>query len=960
MASLADIRRQYPQYNDMSDAQLADALYAKHYSDMPRDQFDAKVGFAPSPAPAATPNVMPVGPNGVPRIMITPDAPKPEGPSAAHSLQVGAQGVGRAAADLAGAPFDITNTLLNGLIAIPNVGINAANMVTNGGIPKIPYVGRPGGVGGAIADTAAKTAEAVGVPVIPESDMSQGEKLGYNINRFGTGAMLPGVGLASRVPALATRVTPKLGDWLVRQYETNPARTALGDTAAGVGAGAAENAVQSNDTLKDSPLAHLFAGLIGGTAGASLPSIAEGVANLVRSTVNKMRVDPNVVDPKTGAPYSRSEVEQAARGLQDRTLGAPRAVAGDIRDNAAELARAVRPGEKSVAPSEMPTSGLLSQDPGLVSAEAADRTRQPIASAFVQRDQNVKAAAADRVASLKDPKADQSLPKAVARKASDEAIAAADAKVKAAEGDVTTADAFRQSQAAPIATGANADAKTKASQALDKAVVEDTYLPDRQYKNALYENVPPGTTVDTSKMAAKAGKVQEDVAQLPPSMQGDAANQPVMKDLAQTKSLPYDAATQTRMALSDQERVARGAGEFGKADTTRAVRQPLQESLDAANPEAANYYKNQYGPTYRPGPGDEGQKFTQAIDRDPQRTTTPPSATAGRFLSSPEKVDALKRMVAGAPSEAAAVAAVRDYMRSDFGMSALNPDGTINPARAAAWSKNNADVLAKYPTLKAEFDDITAAAAKGGKASDAAKANLAEMKKGLKATRAEIDNSVAGTLLKKDPRDVAGELLSGGYGAEKKAAEIKALLGKDEQAVRGWKAAVAEVLTDRVTGTKQAGENMEVQYARLANEFKNNEATLKHVFDPEEMNVLRQGHKLLSYFKEAEKRATVGSNTADKVGNIPSWAQLAVRHIYGDLRGGGIVKRFKLLLSILPNDQQSVAAITQQTWFDPGLTAYLLELPLKGQNATPYNVTLKRALALASAGRSSGEPAKKE
>jgi hypothetical protein len=51
MATLADIRSQYPQYQDMSDAALADALHRKFYSDIPRQEFEAKVGLAP---PAAT------------------------------------------------------------------------------------------------------------------------------------------------------------------------------------------------------------------------------------------------------------------------------------------------------------------------------------------------------------------------------------------------------------------------------------------------------------------------------------------------------------------------------------------------------------------------------------------------------------------------------------------------------------------------------------------------------------------------------------------------------------------------------------------------------------------------------------------------------------------------------------------------------------------------------------------
>lgn len=45
MPTLSEIRQQYPQYNDLSDRELADGIYRKFYSDLPRDQFDAKIGF---------------------------------------------------------------------------------------------------------------------------------------------------------------------------------------------------------------------------------------------------------------------------------------------------------------------------------------------------------------------------------------------------------------------------------------------------------------------------------------------------------------------------------------------------------------------------------------------------------------------------------------------------------------------------------------------------------------------------------------------------------------------------------------------------------------------------------------------------------------------------------------------------------------------------------------------------
>lgn len=53
MATIAEIRAQYPQYADMPDAALADALHSKFYSDIPRADFDAKIGLAAAPATAA-------------------------------------------------------------------------------------------------------------------------------------------------------------------------------------------------------------------------------------------------------------------------------------------------------------------------------------------------------------------------------------------------------------------------------------------------------------------------------------------------------------------------------------------------------------------------------------------------------------------------------------------------------------------------------------------------------------------------------------------------------------------------------------------------------------------------------------------------------------------------------------------------------------------------------------------
>ena len=47
---MGEIRQKYPQYNDMSDQQLADSLYDKHYSDMDKNEYYSKVGLKEQPS----------------------------------------------------------------------------------------------------------------------------------------------------------------------------------------------------------------------------------------------------------------------------------------------------------------------------------------------------------------------------------------------------------------------------------------------------------------------------------------------------------------------------------------------------------------------------------------------------------------------------------------------------------------------------------------------------------------------------------------------------------------------------------------------------------------------------------------------------------------------------------------------------------------------------------------------
>jgi len=49
MATIAEIRKEYPQYSDMTDTQLADAFHSKFYSDIPKDTFYSQLGIKTTP-----------------------------------------------------------------------------------------------------------------------------------------------------------------------------------------------------------------------------------------------------------------------------------------------------------------------------------------------------------------------------------------------------------------------------------------------------------------------------------------------------------------------------------------------------------------------------------------------------------------------------------------------------------------------------------------------------------------------------------------------------------------------------------------------------------------------------------------------------------------------------------------------------------------------------------------------
>lgn len=889
---------------------------------------------------------------------------------AMRDVAIGAQGAGKGLMDIVTGPFDLV--------------AGAQNLVTSG-INKVLGTSIP------MATPASKLAEqgadAVGLGDLfldPET-LSPAEKLSYNVNRFGTQAVGLGSALARNAPAVAAQTKPRgllqggVGDAMARPYVADAGMALKGDAIGGAGAGvgvtAADEWIPEETPMFGKwpkQIANFLAPIVGAVGANTAQGAAQGVGGAIRNAArNRLTTETEIpLNPNTGKAYSATEVDRAAQMMQ-ADQKSPDLTARTIRENADELAKPKLPGETPVEASQIPTAGLLSGDPRLVTMEEGARTRNR--APFIERDQNVKEAAGERVESLRDPEADLGSVMRRAGEARAERLQPAEASVNWAEAGQELANHRRTVEGAAYTPIANSEAKANASRRLDRAVVDENYIPARAEKNRQFDEAPGrAQELPADDVLAAADRVRRNANELAPgTLPNDFLRRldelrPQIDETGANIGGPGTAGggdlADLRKFVGDAQQRAQASGNFDLADNLGTLKTAINRTIEQAPGYAeANANYGRFADRFRPERNDPGAQFTKEIDRGGQqpdgtlnRGATPPSETAGRFLSGPENAAALQRIMADSPSQQAGNAAVRDYLRADFATSALNPDGTLNANRAAAWSRNNADVLAQFPAVRTEFDNIAATARRGEQLSADAKRGLDAARADRRSTEANVDRSAIGTLLKEDPRDVAAGILSGKFSSEAKLDEIKKIIGSDKEAARGWKAAVSEVLAKKVQSTRKIGETPEVQYANLAKQFKDNEALLAKTFSPEEMNTLRQGHKLLSYFKEAEKRATTGSQTAERASIIPPGAQLALRHVYGDLKGGGIIKRWKTMIELLPSSKQGAQEIVDAAWFDPNVAAFLLERKLPDPNAKFNNVPLRRLMGAANAARESG------
>jgi hypothetical protein len=912
----------------------------------------------PAPVQAAQPLPHP-GQNAMPPVNQGVDAP----------LRVLQQG-NRAIADVIGAPVDIATMGLNTVLA----GADLASRPFGGSVEtriENPFMGSDW-----IAGLTSDLYESAGGNVVPREAVSPAVRAGGEATRFGMGALAGSSALASKAGQAAAQapgaVARVLGP-LAAPYRNSP-KPMVGDAAAGAGAGIAASGYEdyAPESAKEflGPFGPFLASLIDGVGGSSTQAATSGALDLGKNAARSIAVgsgDPMApTNPVTGAKaFSRAEMDEAARAIQAQASN-PKSAAGTMAETMAGF-------RQDVSPGQLPTSGVVSEDPGLVLLEREARARNP--KAFLERDQATNARAGEIVRSNSPAGADP-------RDFTDSADAAQQAKETIAQQHLMAARSAEAQlseaahrDAAPIA--ATAGQGVAASQRLDSMLVDGSLKPMQARKNTAFATIDPDRSVvrDASPLIDAAQSIRDSLGRLnDPSSVLPTRTLDRIAGLSAASggdgTITFGELNALRPELSAALGKARTAGDFALADNIQALQAAIHRETDLLAAEtsapgqraadAQRIYREEFAPTWNVGPGDEATRFRRDVNVDRNaRTQSPPSATAGRFLrpGQPEKAASLQRIIATLPDQSAAQKEARQFLVADLAESgAIDPArGHLRPDALRRWSNQWGASLDTVPGLKVEVDDLLAK-------TDAAALQSGRLANDIRAAEMKLDDTIKnkgalGLVLGKDPINAVGAVFNSGD-PETAMKDILREVGTNMRAKDGLQAAVVDYVTQKTTQPavqKTADGSRPVDFGRLENLFNRHEKTLATVFSPEQMNALRRAHKLLKPQNAIKQTGAAGSLYENKKSEH-AWMMLegGLKARYGVLKGGGILRTVRIFVSTLPNRDEAVRDIVLRMHFDPELAVHLLGRNVPVSDPV-WNAKLNRLLAVAAGGRSSGD-----
>jgi hypothetical protein len=259
----------------------------------------------------------------------------------------------------------------------------------------------------------------------------------------------------------------------------------------------------------------------------------------------------------------------------------------------------------------------------------------------------------------------------------------------------------------------------------------------------------------------------------------------------------------------------------------------------------------------------------QTYDAGPVGTTLRSAGMQGQYRSMDSAVPAqiFRRGPSGfqsveayrkAAGDSKAMGVLGDYAAASLRQAAQKPDGTLDPARFAAWRKAHAEALRALPELAGRFDDAATA-------SRAVEDVAAIRRDALE----HYQRGVFGQLIDAHGPDAVTRTIGGLFGQKDSAKAMRTLVAetRNDPAARGGlkKAVVEHIMKKFISNTEAATTEQGLLKSDQFQTFvKNNGPVLRQVFSEPEINSLRA---IAADLQRANRSITAvklpgGSNTA--------------------------------------------------------------------------------------------------
>lgn len=760
------------------------------------------------------------------------------------------------------------------------------------------------------------------------------QRLLGNTLTLGAEAMTGGVGLASKANK-AQDAAGILGD-VIEPYITRPVAQVAQDTAAGIGAGGGLTAAQETD---QGPIATLLMTILGGAGAAGGAKTAETYTPVIgrNALANRETQLPD------GTSVRKRALDDASQIADEAVTNKPQAIQNinESLDDADELGIVD------------PTLGPASGDIGLSMLEVRQRTNDP--QKFIEQDQKIRTGVTQKFGEFRNDEADVTAPQRASQKLIDDELNASQNEINTLkEQEVNSEqglrDLERQREEITAQIEARRGSEGRASAELNEQLGA-TLDEKTKVKNDAFERSAEGVDVDANSLLKTVKSVDDELPALSPPEDKLPSwiSDKIGKFIPESGSLegpdskagliPADDVLKLRRTLSTEASTARAQGKFGQAEQLDKLRKRINETieLDPRFKEANTNYKENYAPFFAEG---YGQKYRDTVQRGDGTGSADPENIASFFLNKTSSAaDDLKRIVEVAPDKAAADNAIELYFDASLARKNLTPKAIRD------FIADNNDILPD--NVKEKYQGVVKSMMNNDEAKDSSLKQLKQLKSEIRKSESDfkqkersLQSGPFGKMSRYDSDKYVGDIL-GGKDRNQQIDTVIKEIGDDKEAMDGFKEATVRWMQKKIAGTDASATDIPdtdvagrpILYSKLTRVFDDNREALSKIFTPDEMNDLNRLHKVMSKQGNLSRRATTGSDTAEKLTQTEQQAldviEGALRLKFGMIKGGGIMatgKKLKNRLFGMNKRSERAQEILTRMAYDPKVAKHVLEV----------------------------------